>query len=209
MNFRRSDLISIAIVVVLLVILAAVWISNRSRQWAEIHRSVCVGQLKQTGLAFRILANDHDGTFPMRLPEAQGGALESSERGDLARIFRVLSNELSVTKTLICPSDDRRIATNWASLERENISRFVGLDARDTKPDLLLAGDRNLATNGVLLTGIAALGTSTNIGYSRDLHDGAGNVVLVDGSVHRVTAALLHQQLLKSGDATNRVLFPQ
>ncbi len=172
-------------------------------------RISCVNNLKQVGLAFRIYANDNGDLYPTQVPDELGGAMDSVERGDITRVFLVLSNELSVPKTVICGADTRIAATNWNVLAPTNISYFVGLDAVDTKPNMVLSGDRNLALNGQLLTGIVSLATNSPLTWTSELHQKAGNIGLADGSVQQVTAKLLLQQLADSGDATNRVLFPQ
>lgn len=177
---------------------------------AQRNRGVsCINNLKQVGLAFRIYANDNGDLYPAQIPDEKGGAMDSVERGDITRVFLVLSNELSVPKTVVCGADTRIAATNWNVLAPTNISYFVGLDAVDTKPNMVLAGDRNLARDGVLLSGLVALGTNSPMTWTGELHQKAGNIGLADGSVQQVTAKLLLQQLANSGDANNRVLFPQ
>jgi prepilin-type processing-associated H-X9-DG protein len=171
--------------------------------------TACVNNLKQIGLAFRIYANDHNDLYPMQIPDDQGGAEDSVERGDIVRVFLVLSNELSVPKTVICPADTRVAATNWNVLGSANISYFIGLDAVDTRPNMVLAGDRHLKRDGRPLSGIVALGTNSSLTWADQRHQELGNIAMADGSVQQVTRKLLWQQLAYSGDTTNRVLFPQ
>jgi hypothetical protein len=172
-------------------------------------RISCVNNLKQIGLSFRIWANDSSDDYPMGRPDEFGGVRDSLAEGKGWRAFQVLSNELSVPKTVICPADTRVAASNWNDLGNVHVSYFVGLDAEDTRPNLLLAGDRNLALNGRLLTGIAALGTNSPLTWTKEIHQEAGNIGLADGSVMQVNTVQLRQHLAKTGDATNRVLFPQ
>jgi prepilin-type processing-associated H-X9-DG protein len=56
---------------------------------------------------------------------------------------------------------------------------------------------------------IAALTTNRPVAWHKLLHKEGGNVALADGSVMQVNTAQLRQHLTKTGDATNRVLFPQ
>jgi prepilin-type processing-associated H-X9-DG protein len=175
----------------------------------------CVSQLKSIGLAFRIWANDNNDLYPMQVAEAAGGAKEAVERGELFRVFLVMSNELSVPRTVICPADQRSAATNWATLANTNISYFVGLDAEDIRPNMILSGDRDIAENGQLLTGTANLTTNRPVAWHKLLHKEGGNLLFADGSVQlpatlKLPGALqFHQQLATTGDTTNRVLFPQ
>jgi len=61
---------------------------------AQFERAQCVNNLKQVGLAFRIWAGDNNNKYPTSLV--------------------VMSNELSTTKILVCPSDKAR--QSFASL---------------------------------------------------------------------------------------------
>jgi prepilin-type processing-associated H-X9-DG protein len=175
----------------------------------------CVSQLKSIGLAFRIWANDNNDLYPMQVAEAAGGAKEAVERGELFRVFLVMSNELSVPRTVICPADQRSAATNWAKLANTNLSYFIGLDATDTRPNMILSGDRDIAENGQLLRGTANLTTNRPVAWHKLLHKEGGNLLFADGSVQlpatlKLPGALqFHQQLANTGDTTNRVLFPQ
>jgi prepilin-type processing-associated H-X9-DG protein len=169
----------------------------------------CRNNLQQIGLAFRIWANDNNGLYPMHVAQAEGGAKEAVERGELFRIFLVLSNELSVPKTVICPADQRVYVTNWATLANTNISYFIGLDAEDIRPNMILSGDRDIAENGQLLRGTANLTTNRPVAWHKLLHKEGGNVALADGSVQQSTTAALRQMLANTADTTNRVLFPQ
>ena len=126
---RIELLVVLAILIVLAgLILPALQHSNRHRR---VGRIVCVNNLKQVGLSFRISANDNNDSFPMQIADEKGGAKDSLARGELIRVFLALSNELSVPRTVTCPDDPRSAATNWASLSNSNISYFVGLDAAD------------------------------------------------------------------------------
>jgi hypothetical protein len=206
-HFKRRDLIATMVVVVALIAMVlAPALGNARRKAARIS---CTCHLKQIGLAFRIYANDNDNLYPMQVSEGEDSAKEAVERGYLPRIFMVMSNELSVPKIAICPSDTRIQATNWTGLANTNLSYFVGVDAEDTRYNMVLSGDRNIAVDGNLLSGMVQLGTNSPLAWTGDLHQKAGNIGLADGSVQQVTSELLKRQLATSGDATNRVLFPQ
>jgi len=113
----------------------------------------CVSNLKQVGLAFRIWANEHDHEFPMTVSITQTGSLEYVETGETYRHFQLMSNELVSPKILVCSADRKRTrATNFDSFNNRNLSYFVGVDADESKPDMVLSGDRNITgaarTNG-------------------------------------------------------------
>ena len=205
--FKRRDVIGIVVTVLILLVAVLVPALGRARQKAA--RISCVCHLKQVGLAFRIYANDNADLYPMSLETIDSSSRDDALAGSVSRIFKTMSNELSVPSTLICPADTLRAATNWATLTNTNISYFVGLDAADTKPNMLLTGDRNLALDGKLLTGVVALGTNSPLTWTREMHRENGNIGLADGSVQQVTSELLRQQIKNSGDATNLLVFPQ
>ena len=203
-----DTLVVIATVALIGVVLLPAVVPHRSCGTAAARIS-CVNNLKQVGLAFRIYANDNNDLYPQSIPDAEGGAMDSVARGDISRVFQVMSNELSVPKTVMCPADSREYATNFTNFNHANISYFVGLDATDTKPNMILAGDRHLAVNGTLLSGVQSLSTNRHPEWTALMHEGAGNIALADGSVQQVTTANLNQHLAVSGDEMNRIAFPQ
>src|ERR1051326_6908646 len=88
----------------------------------------CTNRLKQVGLAFKLWAIDHTDQFPSQISTNAGGTRELLN-GVFAH-FRVISNELSTPKVLLCPADLKRSsATSFAALQNPNISYFVGVDA--------------------------------------------------------------------------------
>jgi competence protein ComGC len=148
---RALSLNEVLIVLTLIGVVGLVILPMFAKPKSKGHPKSCVNDLKQIGLAFRIYANDNNDLYPMQVAEAEGGAKEAVERGELFRIFLVMSNELSVPRTVICSADQRSAATNWATLRSSNISYFVGLDATDTRPNMIWSGDRDIAENGQLL----------------------------------------------------------
>jgi hypothetical protein len=120
-----------------------------------------------------------------------------------------MSNELSIPRIVICPSDNRIEATNWIEFSDTNVSYFLEPDATNIKLNMLLSGDRNLSIDGNQLSGLINLGTNSLLSWTGEIHRNAGNIGLPDGTVQQLTSELLRQQLATSGDPTNRVLFPQ
>jgi len=206
---KALGLFEVMIVIATIVLIGFIFLPMLARPGNCSSRISCVNNLKQVGLAFRIYANDNNDLYPMDVPEADGGALEATKRGETFRIFQVMSNELSIPKTVICRSDDRMPATDFTDFTNSNVSYFVGLDAVNTKPDMLLSGDRNIAIDDKLVSGIVSLGTNNAISWTKAIHEHAGNIGLADGSVQQLTTTALFQQLQKTDDAKNRLLFPQ
>lgn len=212
-NISRNGLTRVELVVVIAIVVILIGLILPAFQGSHRHhdrgRISCVNNLKQISLSFRIFANDNNDLFPTQLADGQGGAMESAARGDIFRVFQVMSNEVSVPKTVICPSDNRVAATNWTTFSNQNVSYFIGLDASDAQPNLLLSGDRNLGRDGQLLSGVVSLGTNSPVAWTKIMHRQNGNIGLADGSVQQVTTELLRQQLKNSGDTTNLLVFPQ
>ena len=168
----------------------------------------CVNNLKQIGLAARIFAADNSERFPIEVPVKDGGSKEFVQFGLVVPHFLVVSNELSTPKLLVCPRDKRQEAANFNELRGENISYFVGLDASQTNPQSLLTGDRNITNGSPGNDRILFLMTNQRVGWTKEIHQHAGNVVLGDGSVQQLSSARLQETVRDSGVPTNRLAIP-
>jgi prepilin-type processing-associated H-X9-DG protein len=170
----------------------------------------CISDLKQNALAFKMWAGDNGDKYPMQVSVTNGGAMELAVAGDVVGIFRVMSNELSTPKILVCPQDtSRHYATNFTTdFNNQKISYFVGLDAEKKYPQMILSGDDNLAVNGVRVRpGILNLWTNASIGWTAERtgkFHGAGNVAFTDGSVQEMSSSYN----LATVGMTNRLVIP-
>lgn len=170
----------------------------------------------------------------MEVSVTNGGAMEAVMAGNVAAVFRVMSNELSTPQILVCPGDKRRIqATTFsesAAADRNfpgvyfsnssNTSYFVYLDSNPSTPQMLLVGDDNLlvggkatragvAINGApVMPGILSLWTNLPVAWSPERHEKIGNIGLADGSVQGFSSSRLVEALRNTGAATNRLAFP-
>jgi prepilin-type processing-associated H-X9-DG protein len=197
------------VIVAVTAVLMGLSFATAAKAKARKQRIACTNNLKQTGLSFRMFANDNDGKFPKEVSTNEGGSKEYLSMPDAFPHWRALSNELSTPKVLICPADNRMPAASFAALSNANISYFVGLDALETFPQMVLAGDRNLMTNGIPVgSGLLILTTNVTVGWTAAMHNGAANVVLGDGSVQQATSARLSQQIGSSDTGTNHLLIP-
>ena len=158
----------------------------------------------------------------------------------LYQVFAVMSNELNTPKILACPAEydsTRTVATTFASsitagsgvayVNSKNVSYFVGIDADETQPQMLLTGDHAAGNTGTAnnnnnastagWTGIYApnatsTGTATNGNMAwmdNSQHGKQGNVGLSDGSVQGWSISKLREGLKNTADLNNnRLLFP-
>ncbi len=205
---RGPKLKEVIAVVVVLGILAFFVLSALSAAKRMARMIACTNNVKQIGLAARIFASDNGGRFPMEIPVSDGGTREFAGFGVVVPHFLVISNELSVPKLLVCPADTRTAASNFGDLRDWNISYFVGLDASQTNPQSLLTGDRNITNDSSVNDRILFLTRNHHVGWTKEIHQDAGNVALGDDSVQQVDSAGLQRVLGDSGVATNRLAIP-
>jgi len=187
-------------------------------------RPACVLNLKEIGLACKVWAGDNGDKYPMQVSVTNGGAMELALTGDVAEIYRTMSNDLSWPKAFICPADIGRVAaTNFTTdFNNSKISYFVGVDATDTQPRMFLSGDDNFAVAGVpVKSGLLELSTNSLIAWTSGRHVDSykahfwtpaqfvGCIGFADGSVRwQVTQKGLQEAFQQTGVATNRLAIP-
>jgi prepilin-type processing-associated H-X9-DG protein len=158
-----------------------------------------------------------------------GGSNPNANRG-VYWMLNVMSNELQTPKILHCPSEGGAshnasgaillpanifgptVLSNQVFLQGfqndYNVSYFVGVDATDTAPNRLLAGDHNLGTGSnqtIKAPQFTSAGTnstwlSTSIGWQDNNHSKQGNVTFADGSVQNLTTVQFRITLNNTGD---------
>jgi prepilin-type processing-associated H-X9-DG protein len=170
----------------------------------------CANNLSQIGKAFRLWSGDNADRYPMRVSVTNGGTLEFVPMGLVFPHFQVLSNELNTPKVLRCPRDTERTnAWNFTSDFNDwKLSYFVGVDADETEPNVLLAGDRNITVGGRSgRRGLVTLLTNSPVGWTTIMHSNQGNITLGDGSVQQLSVSGF-QKLLQASGVTNRLAIP-
>jgi hypothetical protein len=109
---------------------------------------MCVNNMKQIGIAFRIWEMDNMDQFPFNLSVTNGGTMEFcllDSKGFDQNAFlhlRVMSNELSTPRLLACPADvGRQPAMDFAKLMAANVSYQVysGTNVNSTNSQQVLA----------------------------------------------------------------------
>ena len=183
-------LLELLVVIAIITIVAALLLPALAKTKAKANRIQCLNNLKQIGVASHVFANEHGDKFPAELSTNQGGSLEYNQSApnvaDLfffsSRNFQVMSNELVTPKILVCRSDPRSAATNFATLKDENVSYFTGLRADPGKPNSILAGDWNLTNSMTRLTNTTG-GAEFNLMWTKQVHEERGNALFADGRV--------------------------
>jgi prepilin-type processing-associated H-X9-DG protein len=206
---QAFTLLELVVVTLAVGILALVFFApknNRAR--ARTKLQTCAVNLKAIGAAFGAWSLDHNDKRPMQVSTNQGGTLEVIDGPTAFLQFKALPNEFITPKVLNCPTDVRLAATTFGpGFSNTNVSYFVSINVDDTNPQMLLSGDRNL-TNGVLPPNrILELTTNSLVGWTHELHNRMGNVLLVDGSVQQFSSSRLQQALCAPG-VTNRLAIP-
>jgi hypothetical protein len=148
----------------------------------------CASNLKQFALSLILWGYEREGKLPMEVSVAEGGSYEHAVAGNLVSTLAVATNEIHDPRILLCPSDRRRRpVTNFADLTTANISYFLNIGAKYSNSTQVLAGDRNVATNGrAVPPGSLTIRDPNALSWSSNLHVTGGNVALADGSVHQV-----------------------
>jgi prepilin-type N-terminal cleavage/methylation domain-containing protein/prepilin-type processing-associated H-X9-DG protein len=192
-------LVELLCVIAIISILMALMLPVLEQGKARAKRIACINNLRQTGIAFQSFAHDHGDRFPMAVPMAEGGSREFVRNGYAVggefyfafRQFQALSNDLYTAAVLICPADTRFPATNFGVLQNSNLSYFVGVKSSYSKPDSILAGDRNLMADSLPNPSILRIETNNPLRWTPELHQFEGNILFADGHVEEWNHAAL------------------
>lgn len=240
---KAFTLIELLVVIAVIAMLAASLLPALGYGKPKVRLVVCSNNLRQTGVAFRTWAAANNGNTPMTVARALGGdaddvgyrtlGTDQTTSQGVAKMFLCMSNELSTPKILFCPAEYeiayRQAATNFAGVAAPgavpytndlNVSYFIGVDAQQTFPQMVLAGDHNIGGDAnppqtafcymndqTTTAGIGWavwLGTNWLTGdgpaFMANQHDQEGNIAFADGSVQCFNRSQFQYALRNSGD---------
>ena len=138
----------LSVVIVPIAILSAMLMPALSQAKGRAQEISCRNNMKQIGLAFRTWAIDNEDQLPFNVSTNKGGTLELCTVGsdgfdrNAAFHFRVMSNELSTPKILVCPADaTKHPALDFLNLLPANVSYQVrsGTNINENNPQEVLA----------------------------------------------------------------------
>jgi prepilin-type N-terminal cleavage/methylation domain-containing protein len=211
-------LVELLVVIGVVVLLAALLLPAFARAKEKAKRIRCLSNLKQISAALHLFVNDNE-VYPWRLSPSSGG---SQTQPKVFYTFQALHLQLASPAVAVCPSDNRLPAADFAQLRETNVSYFIGVDTREQKVGMMLAGDRNLDGGRpnrdcpiAKLKGVTmefARRDVSNAFWTASIHRNVGNVSIGDASAHMLSRRGV-QDLLRSsddeGDAfNNHILRP-
>ena len=147
---RGFTLIELLTVIATIVILATLLLPILSKAKGKAHRTTCLSNLRQLGIAWALYADDNEGllteSYPVNNPDAwvQGDMTKPNEAGDLDLLRRGKLFHYNQSVAIYhCPSDDGVIAggKQLATVRSYSMNCFMGARNPSLGPIPSTAGD--------------------------------------------------------------------
>jgi prepilin-type N-terminal cleavage/methylation domain-containing protein/prepilin-type processing-associated H-X9-DG protein len=207
-------LIEVLMVVAIIAILAAMLLPAFTGG-GKSNRIRCLSNLKQIDLGFFMYAEDYGKTYPFQVSAAEGGTKEFIFTSHVFPHFEKLHKYIPGQQfyyLLVCPTDKtRKAGTNAEAFTDLNISYFLNEDCSHTNnpSQSLLAGDRNLESNGQPVNpGLLNATTNMNLTWSKEIHIQGGNLAFADGHVEWKKSDKFNDIIRQQPVSTNRLCVP-
>jgi prepilin-type N-terminal cleavage/methylation domain-containing protein/prepilin-type processing-associated H-X9-DG protein len=214
---RGFTLLELLVVIAIIAILASLLLPALARARSRAQRAACASNLKQVGLGFNLWAEDNKDRYPWQVAPTNGGTQTLPQSW---QHYDIISNEIVTPKVLHCPGDagkqTARDFGTFASLRNGALSYGIGAGAMPSKPVMNLSADRNIDGNPnehcnvANVDGVHTLvpGSAIPPAWDASIHNNAGNLVLVDGSVQQTSRGTLITLFTETGDTKNCFLKP-
>jgi hypothetical protein len=226
------------VIVGVIAVIATVVLARMAQERDTARRISCIGNLYQIKTGFLLWRGDLDGANPFRFLANPTNALpglspfSANNPAELWKLLQVAANDLSSQRILVCPSDvARRPADSFLTAgvpgefahtngRLNALSYFLSIDADESNPQMVTAGDRYLTTdpettrerNTRFLFGQQDLGsespTAKSVRWISSVHNGGGNASFMAGSSQRLTTEKLRQALKDQNLDANRIWLP-
>lgn len=160
----------------------------------------CISNTKSISTAFQMWLHDYEDRLPWQTtPTVQDKAILAMAQP--ARCFLQMSNYLLTPRFLVCPADDRKPASSFATLSNRNVSYFVNdsstLVMQSREASIPMIGDRFLMRNGTALeSGEQNIHLRTDtLEWNPQFHQGKGNISSLDGATSTTDSSGLRRSL--------------
>jgi prepilin-type processing-associated H-X9-DG protein len=202
--FTASELlITLGVVFLLGIIASALFLQKKRMQAAQ----TCVMNLKVVTLACKMWPSGSDQLFPWQHHNLGSSAFTNS--GLVLPHYLTLTNYINSPKYLTCPSDSRRSAANWNTLNDSNISYFINFDGEEVRPSQVAFGDRMFTSTIPPTNNLLILTPQSIYLWDKRIHGGLGNISFTDGSVRRTTDQELEVVFHSKDNTGARIQLPR
>jgi len=210
-------LIELLVVIAIIAILAAMLLPALSDRPRPAYQTRCLSNQKQIALGLIMWNTDNNAQFPWQVSTTNSGTMELIADGHATLQFHSISTYLKYTSVFICPSDKARHAPiNYETMNDQNISYLVNVDATTNRVNTILTGDRHLQSNGnPVKPGLFAFTNGMVMGWTLELHGNSANnpvgmMSFADGHAQRVLSrdSALTKIFGQQGLTTDRLIVP-